>query len=131
MVALAVMLHALMPFYATYRPASHNAATAPAAQVSSLLGDRILLCTASGFALVSLKDLLSGKAPVKPHNALMCALCYVSASDMGKLLVAALAWLACLGLLAAQARAAQRSEIVLPAPHANNASPRAPPALGR
>lgn len=130
-IALAVMLHALMPFFATYQPASHNAATLSAAKMTSLFGDKILICTASGFALVSIKDLLSGKAPVKPHNGLMCALCYMGASDMGKALMVALAWLACLGLLGVQARAMQRSELLLSTQRSCNASPRAPPALGR
>ena len=126
--ALAVTLHALLPFYATYQPGGHMAANAQASSFKGLLGDKIIICTASGFALVSLKDLLSGKAPVKPHSTLMCALCYVASSDMGKALVVVLAWLACLGLLMLQAKAAMREDTCPNAPAAGKTCPRAPPA---
>lgn len=77
--AVALLLHTLLPFYATYQmPTSSNAK-----QISSLFGDKVLLCTAEGFKLVSWKDLLSGTEHPKPHKQYQCPLCYVAAHGQG------------------------------------------------
>ena len=80
--AIAIAFATLLPFFATY---SHSAIPSP------LFGDKILICTGDGFALVNRSDLLAGKAPVKPHPDYACALCYLAASPLGKLLLLAVA----------------------------------------
>lgn len=75
----AFLLHALLPFFAVYQvPTSQDAKN-----MASLFGDKVLLCTAEGFKLVSWKDLLNGKQEHKPHKQYQCALCYVAAHGQG------------------------------------------------
>lgn len=77
--AVALLLHALLPFYASYQLPTGG----DTKQMSSLFGDRVLLCTAEGFKLVSWEDLLSGKENPKPHKQYQCPLCYVAAHGQG------------------------------------------------
>jgi hypothetical protein len=77
--ALAFLLHTLLPFFAIYQfPANIEAKTN-----TSLFGDKVLLCTAEGFKLVSWDELLKGKQEHKPHKQYKCALCYAAAHGQG------------------------------------------------
>lgn len=77
--AIAFLLHALVPFYASYQIPTENHAK----QMSSLFGDKVMLCTAEGFKLVSWEDLLGGKEHPKPHKQYQCPLCYFAAHGQG------------------------------------------------
>lgn len=78
--SVALLLQVLVPFFAVYQlPAAMDTQ-----EISSLFGDKILLCTADGFKLVSASDLASGKeVPAAdmpyPHEKFQCALCYIAA----------------------------------------------------
>ncbi len=73
--AAALLLYTLLPFFAIYQlPANITTASSPAP-----FGDKILLCTAEGFRLVSWADLVSGKEKPKPHHEYRCPLCYMAA----------------------------------------------------
>ena len=70
---LAFLVSTLLPFAAVYNPS--------AAAQSSVLGDRILICTIDGFKWVSL-DELDGEQQGHDRSdqqAFECALCYISA----------------------------------------------------
>ena len=84
--ALAIAFSTLVPFFATY------GSVAPS-KIASFLGEKILICTGDGFALVKLADLQAGKTPLKQHKDYSCALCYIAASGMGKALLFAAALL--------------------------------------
>ena len=73
-VSLALFINALIPFYAKYNP--------PTAQteLSSIFGDKVLICTKNGFEWVSINDFASGKAIPEQHEDIQCALCYMSAA---------------------------------------------------
>ncbi|TAE33149.1 MAG: hypothetical protein EAY65_05605 [Alphaproteobacteria bacterium] len=75
--AVALLLHTLLPFYASY----HVPTSSDAQQLSSLFGDKVLLCTADGFKLFNWDDVLSGKEHPKPNTYYKCPLCYVAAHD--------------------------------------------------
>ena len=73
--AFVLMVHTLLPFFAVYQlPAIPDAKN-----LTSLFGDKILLCSPGGFRFVSVKDLMSGKEHPQPHKQYQCALCYVAA----------------------------------------------------
>jgi hypothetical protein len=67
--ALAIALSALLPSFAVHNPSGH---------LSSVLGERILICSADGFKWVKLEDLQSGKEKPKPHSDDKCPLCYAA-----------------------------------------------------
>ncbi|TAF75273.1 MAG: hypothetical protein EAZ52_06920 [Alphaproteobacteria bacterium] len=71
--AVALLVHTLLPFYASYH--------VPTQQISSLFGDKVLLCTADGFKIFSWDDLRNGKEQPKPNTHYKCPLCYVAAHD--------------------------------------------------
>jgi hypothetical protein len=76
-VAVAFLLHALMPFFAVYQlPDTRHTS---AKEMASLFGDKVLVCTEDGFKLVRWEDVLSGKEHPKPHTQYQCPLCYVAA----------------------------------------------------
>jgi len=80
--ALTIAFSTLLPFFATYN-------TVAPSKLASLLGEKILICTGDGFALVNRADLQSGKAPIKPHKDFVCPLCYVAANGVGVALLPA------------------------------------------
>lgn len=88
----AMAFHTLVPFFADYThsnsKSSSVAGITATMKLASVFGEKILICTASGFVFVNLKDLLAGKVPLKKHaTSLLCALCYMAASPLGKLLL--------------------------------------------
>lgn len=73
-------INVMLPFYAVYDiPKALASEQLDANQNASLFGEKILICTAEGFKLVSLADLQSGKEQPKKHPQYKCALCYVAA----------------------------------------------------
>ena len=88
--ALAIAFNTLLPFFAFYSDAARvSAAPSP---LASVFGDKIIICTGDGFALVDWKDLLTGKVPIKQHKSYACALCYIAANAIGKFLLLAFAF---------------------------------------
>jgi len=67
--ALAVAFSALLPFFAVHNPSNH---------LSSVFGERVLICTGDGFKWVNPADLQSGKEKPKPHSGDKCPLCYAA-----------------------------------------------------
>ena len=73
-------INVMLPFYAVYDiPKALASEQLDANQNASLFGEKILICTAEGFKLVSLADLQSGKEQPKKHPQYKCALCYAAA----------------------------------------------------
>lgn len=80
---LAFLLNAVMPFFAVYDVASHQAF---AKEISSLFGEKVLLCTADGFKWVKWEDLQSGKEKHNPASHHKCPLCYLAAHGVKNLI---------------------------------------------
>jgi len=77
---IALLLHALLPFYAVYQTPKNTDAKA----MASIFSDKILLCTAEGFKLVSWKDLPNSKEEKhEPDAKYRCHICYVQANGLG------------------------------------------------
>ncbi len=77
----------MLPFYAIYDiPQALASEQLDANQNASLFGEKILICTAEGFKLVSLADLQSGKEQPQKHPQYKCALCYVAAHGTNHML---------------------------------------------
>lgn len=73
---LAFVISAILPFFAVYNlPATGE----QSAKLSSVFGEKILICTAEGFKLVKVADVESGKEKPIPHPQFKCPVCYVSA----------------------------------------------------
>lgn len=72
--AMALLLQVMLPFFATYQvPARANTGS-----LTSLYGEKILICTGNGLRFVNLQDLLNGKAKQQPDKKYKCPLCYVA-----------------------------------------------------
>lgn len=117
--ALAVAFSALLPFFATYND------TAP--KSASLFGEKILICTGDGFALVNWADLLAGKAPVKQHKSFVCPMCYVADSPLAKVLFLAAGAIFLIARTAAGLSLFSLYDTRLKSFHRCAARPRAPP----
>jgi len=87
--AAAIAFNTLLPFFAFYSDAAKTSVQPPS--LASVFGDKILICTGDGFALVKWQDLLAGKVPVHQHKSYACALCYIAANTLGKMLLFAAA----------------------------------------
>lgn len=72
----ALLSNALLPFYASSGMAMPARDTAQ--ELSALFGEKILICTAEGFAWVSWEDIKQGKGIPAPHKSMQCALCVLS-----------------------------------------------------
>lgn len=126
---LAFLLGGLLPFFANYNvPELVQQAQSEEQQIASLFGDDILICTADGFKLVSLKDLREGgsESP-SPHSDYECALCFVAAHG-GKYAPAnaAHAIAAPVRLVSLRLRTTANHEVTHPQPLLTT-PPRAPP----
>jgi len=80
LVLIAFLLNLALPFMAFY-PASQTISTAPQSELTSLLGERMLICTANGFEWVSWAELEQHSAPDSPHPQYQCSACYVTANS--------------------------------------------------
>jgi len=81
----AFLMNVIMPFFAIYNVQQAVAAEASLSQsgeMTSLFGEKVLICTPSGFKWVSWDNLLDGKEKVPEHSQYECALCYVSANSV-------------------------------------------------
>lgn len=72
---LAFLFSAVVPFFAVY---DLPQAQASQAELASLFGEKILICSDRGFEWVSVADLQQGKHIPKTDSHLKCALCYVA-----------------------------------------------------
>lgn len=73
---IAFLFSAVVPFFAVYElPEDH----AQQAELASIFGDRILICTENGFEWVSLADLRQGEHQPHADSHLKCGLCYFTA----------------------------------------------------
>lgn len=70
----AFVFSGLIPFFAIY----HVPDAEQVREMSSLFGEKVLICTADGFRLMSWKDLQSDRPQPKQHPDYQCAMCYVS-----------------------------------------------------
>lgn len=86
--AVALAFNTLLPFFAVYSNSITSSVAAPST-LASLFGEKVLICTGDGFALVKWTDLLAGKTPVKQHKSYFCPLCYIAANAIGKVLLLA------------------------------------------
>lgn len=77
--AVAFLMNAMLPFFAVYNPPASYEDEQNIKQMSSLFGEKILICTEAGFRLVSWNDLINGKEKPKPHPNIKCPLCYIAA----------------------------------------------------
>ncbi len=80
--AAALLFQLLLPFFAVYRLPGSSGPRG----LASLFGDKVIICTADGFRLASWDELAKGKNHPKPHEQYQCALCYVAAHGLNKLL---------------------------------------------
>ena len=63
------------PFLANYDPQSLKASTK---EISSVFGDKILICTNDGFKWISTEDIQTGKEIPQKHKKYQCALCFIT-----------------------------------------------------
>lgn len=133
LLAIAFTFNALMPFFADYSQAHKSnplkAYVSASMKLASVFGEKILICTENGFALVSIKDLLAGKIPVKPHKSFLCALCFIAANPISKLLLFAVALVFLLHRKTLRLFLVFRENTVRKYLMRSHASPRAPPAF--
>lgn len=79
---IAFVMNALLPFFAVYDIPKANAVEPSQQELSSVFGEKILLCTADGFKWVSW-DELQEQPPAQEHAPKYeCALCYVAAQGV-------------------------------------------------
>jgi hypothetical protein len=73
---VAFVFSAIMPFFALY---GGQIAHADSAQLQSLYGEKVFICTEQGFEWVKVADLQHGNHAPKPNSHFKCALCFVGA----------------------------------------------------
>lgn len=81
---LAFIFNALLPFFAIYNVSS-QAATVK--EMSSLLGEKVLICSDAGFKWVKWDDLQKAGSKHKPAS-YPCAICYLAAHALKDFTVA-------------------------------------------
>lgn len=92
--AAALLLNALLPFYAAYDSetlAAKLATKAETQELSALLGDKILICTGNGFKWVKRADLQNGEEQPAQHPRLKCPLCYLAVFGVKQILPSVIA----------------------------------------
>jgi len=72
----ALILSALMPFYAIYQPISEENK-----EIASLFGDKMLICTPSGFKWVDINE----QQPSQHSQQYQCPVCFMSDHQQGVL----------------------------------------------
>ena len=74
---LAFVLNLLLPFFATYSLGAAQAAGAD--DLSALIGDKVLLCTSTGYQWVSLSEFQGEEPAPAPETSdhYKCPLCYL------------------------------------------------------
>ncbi|MCE3232229.1 MAG: hypothetical protein K0R98_486 [Rickettsiaceae bacterium] len=81
--ALAFIVNIMLPFYAIYSLPANDTK-----QLSSIFGDKVLICTSDGFKWFSWEDIQSGKEKPKTHEQIKCPVCYVAAHSTNHTFVA-------------------------------------------
>ena len=117
----AFLIYTLLPFFAVYSNPSESK------QLSSLFGEKVLICTSDGFKFVSWED-LAGKDAPKPHNEIKCPLCYFASHGTHYAPHSALLALA-YDAYAITLQYRQFNEILLSRSTNSHYQPRAPPPL--
>jgi hypothetical protein len=77
--AIAFFVNVMLPSYAVYNLPEKSAT---AKEMSSLFGDKVLICTSDGFKWFSWEDIQSGKAQPKTHSQIKCPVCYVAVHSL-------------------------------------------------
>jgi len=72
---LAFVFNLLLPFFASYNLNSAQAASAD--DLSALIGDKVLLCTSTGYKWVSLSELQDEEPVPETGKHYKCPLCYL------------------------------------------------------
>jgi len=72
---LAFAFNLLLPFFASYNLSSAQAASVN--DLSALIGDKVLLCTSTGYKWVSLSELQAEKPVPETGKHYKCPLCYL------------------------------------------------------
>jgi hypothetical protein len=72
---LAFVFNLLLPFFATYNLSSVQASSE--ASLASLIGDKILICTQSGYKWISLSELQGGESVPETEAHFKCPLCFL------------------------------------------------------
>ena len=72
---LAFVFNLLLPFFATYSLGSAQAASAD--DLSALIGDKVLLCTSTGYKWVSLNEFQGEEPAPETGEHYKCPLCYL------------------------------------------------------
>ena len=72
---LAFVFNLLLPFFASYSLNSAQAASAN--DLSALIGDKVLLCTSTGYKWVSLSELQNEEPAPETGKHYKCPLCYL------------------------------------------------------
>lgn len=75
MTLYAFIFSVLTPFFATYNTAA--AANVDAKEMSSLFGDKVLICSSGGFKFVTWEELAAGEHHDEDQQ-FKCPLCYVA-----------------------------------------------------
>lgn len=76
---LAFLLNAVLPFLAVYNVPAHQLY---AKNISSLFGEKVLICSGDGFKWVTWKDLQEGKGGHEQPSHYKCPLCYLAAHGL-------------------------------------------------
>ncbi len=77
LLAASLLLQVLLPFFATYQlPQAQGVA-----QLSKVLGEKILICSGEGFRWAKWEDLVNEKTKPQPHTKYKCPTCYVAAHN--------------------------------------------------
>lgn len=77
--ALALLVQTLLPFFALYQPPARM----DAAQLASVFGEKILICSSQGFRFVTPEELAQSSQHEQTGPQYQCAVCYVSAHAQG------------------------------------------------
>lgn len=88
----AFLMHVLLPFFAVSHVTLANASAdeSPALnELSSLFGEKILICTVNGYEWVTWEELQKGEQQPQPHPQYECALCHIAAKDLKHILAVA------------------------------------------
>ena len=90
----ALLLNALLPFYAVYDSGALAAKLTAAAETQNVFAfpdDKILICTSEGFKWVTQEALQNGAEQPAQHPRIKCPLCYLAVFGTKQILPAATA----------------------------------------
>lgn len=86
MILMAFVMNVFLPFFAIYNTPSEQAIGQK--ELSSLFGEKILICTTDGFKWVTWEELRNQKHRPTPGDHYKCPLCYLAAHGVKDVLPA-------------------------------------------